>query len=515
MSVPRIFGTQAAGNVPANYLDEDFAYVLSSAGIGTIARVKLATTLNLYVRTDAVSDAPTVYADTPTGAFQTWQAAVDIALAYDFNGHTVIIKAGEEGAPKTWDLGSGSIVVRTISGIGALYFRGSTDGTTINNTGAPIFFLAATISPVFLGAIAIASLGSGHGLVEVSQQSLFQLDPAGGPDFGLDDFAHIYVHDGQAQAALLNSSYTISGDAPYHIFATSASNVSLEGCTVTFSVPVACFNFVVATNNAYIQSTLCTFVNPGNLTGSRFLAAFGGRINTLTNGAYYFPGSTDGQQLSLGIYNDLWTTTPVFLEGGFYATTDSQVQKANPTLIVSKAASGETATFAGKINGIAQWDWVLGNATAISGSNVGADASLYAYGDAGAFIGTAVEFTRKTLAALFGGALRAIGAIKTDAYYASTVPREVTGATDSIVDTDNIVVCNRAGTVTLTLPTPANYAGRRLRVLTVQNQTVVSASSNVVPIIGGSAATAILAGTAGKAADLDCDGANWRITMSN
>ena len=51
-----------------------------------------------------------------------------------------------------------------------------------------------------------------------------------------------------------------------------------------------------------------------------------------------------------------------------------------------------------------------------------------------------------------------------------------------------------------------------LKFLNYQAFTVVSASSNVVPLTGGAAGTAILAATAGKWCTLVSDGTNW-ITM--
>jgi hypothetical protein len=53
-----------------------------------------------------------------------------------------------------------------------------------------------------------------------------------------------------------------------------------------------------------------------------------------------------------------------------------------------------------------------------------------------------------------------------------------------------------------------------LMVRTIQAQTVVSASSDVVPVAGGAAGTAILAATAGKWALLQSDGTNWQIMMA-
>jgi hypothetical protein len=107
------------------------------------------------------------------------------------------------------------------------------------------------------------------------------------------------------------------------------------------------------------------------------------------------------------------------------------------------------------------------------------------------------------------------GGLSTAAYYATTAPNTQTGATYTVVDTDNWVIANRAGTVTLTLPTASSYTGRAITVRTIQAQTVVSASSNVVPCVGGSAGTAILAATAGKWATLVSDASNWQIMACN
>ena len=89
-----------------------------------------------------------------------------------------------------------------------------------------------------------------------------------------------------------------------------------------------------------------------------------------------------------------------------------------------------------------------------------------------------------------------------------------TAATRTVALTDNHIICNRAGTITLTLPAAASFVGRELTIRTITANTVVSAASDVVPLIGGAAGTAILAATAGKWAYLISDGANWQIQMA-
>lgn len=94
----------------------------------------------------------------------------------------------------------------------------------------------------------------------------------------------------------------------------------------------------------------------------------------------------------------------------------------------------------------------------------------------------------------------------------------ITKTTDYTVgDYDYDIIFNCSGSCTLTLPGAGNENGtnRIIRVKTIANQTVAAASSVVIPLVGGSAGTAILAGTAGKWAELHCDGTNWIIMAGN
>jgi hypothetical protein len=93
----------------------------------------------------------------------------------------------------------------------------------------------------------------------------------------------------------------------------------------------------------------------------------------------------------------------------------------------------------------------------------------------------------------------------------------VTKTTDfSLAATENwIIVDNSGSATTVTFPTASSWTGREVMIKTIQSQAVNSASANVVPLIGGSASTAILAATAGKWATLVSDGSNWEIMAGN
>ena len=86
-----------------------------------------------------------------------------------------------------------------------------------------------------------------------------------------------------------------------------------------------------------------------------------------------------------------------------------------------------------------------------------------------------------------------------------------TAASYTVLDQDMDIIADRAGTVTLTLPTASSWRGRSINVKTIQAQTVVSASSNVAPVTDSAAGTAILPATDGAWAQLVSDGTNWVI----
>lgn len=87
-------------------------------------------------------------------------------------------------------------------------------------------------------------------------------------------------------------------------------------------------------------------------------------------------------------------------------------------------------------------------------------------------------------------------------------------ASFTLADSENFVVCNGAGSITVTFPTASANTGRVVWIKTIAAQTVVSASSDVKPINSGTAGTAILAASAGAWAMLVCDGTDWVVMAS-
>jgi hypothetical protein len=85
----------------------------------------------------------------------------------------------------------------------------------------------------------------------------------------------------------------------------------------------------------------------------------------------------------------------------------------------------------------------------------------------------------------------------------------------SVASTDTWLINNKTGsTCTVTLPSPSANTGRVLYFINYQNQSLVSASSNVVSRAGGAAGTAILDNVAGNWATIVSDGTNWVTTQA-
>jgi hypothetical protein len=85
----------------------------------------------------------------------------------------------------------------------------------------------------------------------------------------------------------------------------------------------------------------------------------------------------------------------------------------------------------------------------------------------------------------------------------------------TVAATDSWIINNKSGsTCTVTLPAAASYSGRQLTFKNLQAQLLVSASSNVVPLDGTSAGTAILLAVVGNWATMVSDGTNWIIMQA-
>ncbi len=94
-------------------------------------------------------------------------------------------------------------------------------------------------------------------------------------------------------------------------------------------------------------------------------------------------------------------------------------------------------------------------------------------------------------------------------------PFTLTGTTGTVTASQSSIIFNPSGGFTVTLPDPTLVPGQWLDLKLIANQTVASATANVVPITGGAAGTAIFPATSGKWARLQSNGVNWSIMAAN
>ena len=126
----------------------------------------------------------------------------------------------------------------------------------------------------------------------------------------------------------------------------------------------------------------------------------------------------------------------------------------------------------------------------------------------------AITLTTTVTGVVKGNGTAISAATKDVDYFAPSPP--VTQTADFTVGVnENWVINNKTGsTCTVTLPAAASYSGRCITFQNYQDQTLVSASSNVVPRAGGAAGTAILDAVSGNWATLVSNGTNWVIMQA-
>ena len=89
-------------------------------------------------------------------------------------------------------------------------------------------------------------------------------------------------------------------------------------------------------------------------------------------------------------------------------------------------------------------------------------------------------------------------------------------ASFTLADDENNIIVDRPGnSTTITFPLASRHPGRRVRIVTRQNQVVQASSAIIMPITGGASGTAILPAVAGKWAEVESDGSIWAIAAAN
>jgi hypothetical protein len=266
-------------------------------------------------------------------------------------------------------------------------------------------------------------------------------------------------------------------------------------------------NVTIGSGVAFAGGTLSATGSGGtvtSVTGTAPIASSGGttpaisisQASTSTNG---YLSSTD------------WNTFNNKQPAGTYVTsvtgTAPVVSSGGTTPAISMAAASSST------NGyLTSTDWTTFNNK--GSGTVTAVSVVSANGFAGTSSGGATPALTltTTITGLLKGNGTAISAATANTDYMG-VAAPITKTADFTVANGEIwYINNKSGSsCTVTLPTASSWTGRTLTFKNMQAQTLVSASSNVVPIDSTSAGTAILLAVVGNWATMVSDGTNWVI----
>lgn len=248
----------------------------------------------------------------------------------------------------------------------------------------------------------------------------------------------------------------------------------------------------------------------GGTNGTSAPAA--GAVPYGTGTAYAFSAvGTSGQVLtSSGTGAPTWTTP----------TTGTVTSVTGTAPVVSSGGSTPAISMAAAtaaVNGyLTSTDWTTFNS---KGSGSVTTVSVVSANGLAGTVATATTTPAITLSTTITGVLKGNGtaisaATKDVDYLAPSAP--VTKTADFTVAVgETWILNNKSGsTCTVTLPSAATYPGRYLTLQNNQDQSLVSASSNVVPQGGGAAGTAILTNVSGNWATLVSNGTNWVIMQA-
>lgn len=310
-----------------------------------------------------------------------------------------------------------------------------------------------------------------------------------------------------------NQTLAYNGSAWRSLFDNDVWSFSSDGLTYTGGSATSAYPRLVLTNSTADANSASIRIQKSRTSGvtssgdSLGAVVFNGHDGTAHNNAAQIETISDGAS-SAG-------STPGALR---ISTTPS----ASTTLVERMRITNGGVLYVGNGDVAASPTSSSIRATGGSGTNI-AGASIGVYGGAGT--GTGVGGNVSVYTALAGGSGSSANAqterVRVDQNGFVTLQSgslgrgaPVTTAVNlTVATTTTWIICTAA--VVLTLPTASAWTGREITVKNTAAAAVTSASSNVVPIGGGAAGTAILAATAGKFATLVSDGTNWVIMAAN
>jgi hypothetical protein len=257
----------------------------------TAGRERLDAPRTFYVRLDG-QDQNNGLADTPGSAFRTIARAIDVASAFDLNGHAITIQL----AAGTW---TETIAFRSLVGEGEIIILGNEANPSsvyFNVTGAPAFRAQGVRGRFHVRGIKI---DAGAGVSALFAQGSGAYLGFRSVNFGMAGASHLFAESGAMIEA--TGPYTISGNAERHAYALARSEINLRGNAVTIlNAPVFSIAFVTAARVSNINVNAMTFTGTAN--GTRYNSVACSVIFTNAAGTLYLPGTLAGTLANSGQY---------------------------------------------------------------------------------------------------------------------------------------------------------------------------------------------------------------------
>lgn len=308
---------------------------------------------------------------------------------------------------------------------------------------------------------------------------------------------------------------TFNNSNPLILIGSSSGVTKVEATAVasgTITIPAATDTLVgKATTDELTNKTLTAAVGKGTWTASGTWT-----LPAVTLGGAITYGGVTLNNAVTGTGNMVLSTSPVLTTPQLGTPSSGNLVNATGYLVANLGGLGTGVATALAVN--------VGTAGApvVNGGALGSPSSagtIPAHTLGGAISGGGNQINNVVIGAstpLAGTFTALLGdTVTSNGYTASKVFTILSGTSGTVSATDSAIVFNPSNTFTATLPAAASYAGRWLFVKTVAAFAINSASSNVTPLAGGGAGTAILTGTAGKWAIMQSDGSSWVIMAGN
>ena len=271
----------------------------------------------------------------------------------------------------------------------------------------------------------------------------------------------------------------------------------------------------VATNTALGNNALAA-----NTTGSQNLASGTNALLANTTGGFNVALGSGALQTNIGgsynsavganalASNTTGTQNTGVGSGALYYVTSTQNTGVGSGALYGVTTGANNSGFGFQ----AGYGVTTGSSNVIIGSYAGAVAPISATGSNYVVLSDGAANVRaywNGADATFNGALGLAGSFSRGAPVVKT-------ADFTLASTENWVQNNKsAAPCVVTLPAASAYVGREVMFKNIQAQTLVSVASDVVPLAGGSAGTAILDASAGAWAVLVSNGTTWTISEAS